>query len=104
MLQLTLAAIAVHLFLQVFKANGFYTGKDKLFQTDAEAIPAMQAAVAVIAGAATYMQRRTPSGDAFGGSSGSSLAAPFAAVGGAFGWIKNKIPGESRNVCWCTHS
>ena len=56
----------------------------------------IQAAVAVIAGAASYMQRRTPSGDAFGGSSGSTLTAPFAAVGSAFGWIKNKIPGNSR--------
>lgn len=54
----------------------------------------LQAAMAVVAGAAAYMKRREPSGDAFGeGSAGSALAAPFGAVGGAFGWLRNKIPG-----------
>ena len=56
----------------------------------------------MIAVAATYMQKRTPSGDAFGSSSGSILTAPFAAVGGAFGWIKDKIPGSVR--CFLSRS
>ena len=54
----------------------------------------MQAAFAVIAGAATYMQRRTYSADAFGGSTtGSAFAAPFSAVGDALRWLKDRIPG-----------
>lgn len=57
----------------------------------------LQAAVAVISGAAVYMQRRTPSADAFGGSSGGSvLFAPFAAVGSGLVWVKDRIPGRGQ--------
>jgi hypothetical protein len=51
----------------------------------------VQVAVAVVAGAAAYLQRQNSSSDSY--QSSGLLAAPMAAAADAFHWIKSKIPG-----------
>lgn len=59
----------------------------------------LQVAIAIIAGAAQYLQRRTDPDASFGGGVSSLFTAPAAAVGGAFDWVKSKITGGEA-VTW----
>lgn len=55
-------------------------------------------AIAVIAGVAQYLQRRTDPDASYGQGVSSLFATPAAAVGNAFGWAKAKITGMTTDA------